>query len=319
MRDRVVFFEGPGRWAWRERDLAANGNDVLVRTAQASICGTDKNIHQGRLPETRQYPFAIGHEGGGVVEQVGPKVRRFRPGDRVMSFGWHGTWAGHFVADEDALEPAPEGLDLDIACLGEPLACAMYSGLTAGVELGDTVAVFGMGFAGQVIAQVAKAKGAHTVVAVDLYDGKLELARRLGADVVLNAGREDAVAALRDLTGGRGVDVAVEAAGTEAALNACSAALRHNGRLALYSWITQPVTLNISRWHDDGLEIRTTCLVHHTLQERMVWTPWSLRPVLLGMVQVRPLVTHVFPLADVGAALEAAVGDPSAIKVCLKP
>ena len=121
-----------------------------------------------------------------------------------------------------------------------------------------------------------------------------------------------------DLTQGRGADLVVEAAGSESSMNQATAMLKHNGILALYSWITQPVKLNISRWHDDGLQIRTTGLVHHTEQERVIWTPWALRPVVQGLVKVRPLITHEFPLEKVAEAFEAADKDPTAIKVVVR-
>jgi L-iditol 2-dehydrogenase len=207
---------------------------------------------------------------------------------------------------------------MDLAALGEPIACAMYSALTSGAQLGDVVVVYGMGFAGSIIAQAVKRMGAYKVVAVDVAEHKLDIARRLGSDVQINAKTVDPVKAVLDLTGGRGADVVVEAAGTGASMNQATAMLKHNGILALYSWITQPVTLNISRWHDDGLQIRTTGLVHHTEQERVIWTPWALRPVVQGLVDVRPLITHEFPLEKVAAAFEAAAEDPAAIKVIVR-
>jgi L-iditol 2-dehydrogenase len=209
-------------------------------------------------------------------------------------------------------------LDLDLASLGEPVACAMYSALTCGAQLGDVVVVYGMGFAGQIIAQAAKRMGAYKVVAIDVAEQKLDIARRLGSDILINAKAQDSVKAVLDLTKGRGADVVVEAAGSEVSMNQATAMLKHNGILALYSWITQPVTLNIGRWHDDGLQIRTTGLVHHTEQERVIWTPWALRPVIQGLVNVRPLITHEFPMEKVAKAFEVADKDPTAIKVVVR-
>jgi L-iditol 2-dehydrogenase len=194
----------------------------------------------------------------------------------------------------------------------------MYSGLTCGAQLGDVVAVYGMGFAGQLIAQAVKRMGAYKVVAIDVAQDKLELARRLGSDVSIDAKAQDPVKAVLDLTQGRGADLVVEAAGSESSMNQATAMLKHNGILALYSWITRPIKLNISRWHDDGLQIRTTGLVHHTEQERVIWTSWALRPVVQEMVKVRPLITHEFPLEKVAEAFEAADKDSTAIKVVVR-
>ena len=106
------------------------------------------------------------------------------------------------------------------------------------------------------------------------------------------------VAKVKALTGGRGADVVVEAAGTAESFNAASAMIRHNGKFVFYSWVTTPVNLNISRWHDDGLEFVNTCLVHHTWQERYVWVPDTLRPIIQGSVKIHPLITNEIPAGE---------------------
>ena len=318
MRTRATQLKAPGEIVVLERDLAVGPDEVLVKGHLSGICGSDKAMFRGDIPEKITLPLWIGHESGGTVIEVGSKVREVKPGDRVMVFNWCNTMADYYVVSVSGLQPVPEGLDMDLAALGEPIACAMYSGLTCGVTLGDVAVVYGMGFAGQIIAQTVKRMGAQTVVAIDVAEHKLAIARRLGSDVAINASDQDPVQAVLDLTKGRGADVVVEAAGSEASMNQATAMLKHNGILALYSWITQPVTLNIGRWHDDGLQIRTTCLVHHTNQERFIWTPWALRPVMQGLVDVRPLITHEFPLEKVAEAFAVADKDPTAIKVVVR-
>jgi len=313
----------------RPRDIQIGKNEILVKTHLAGICGTDKNLYVGQIPkfeglasETRKdftYPFFIGHEGGGTVVEVGERVRKFNVGDKVISFGWADTLSDYFKATEADLELVPEGIDMDLACLGEPIGCAIFSGLQSGVQLGDVVSVFGMGFAGQIMAQVLKKKGAYRVIAVDLSDEKLDLAKKLGADFTVNGQREDPVKVILDLTESKGVDVAVEMAGTRDSINQCIASVKHNGTLVFYSWITQDVTINISRWHNNSLQIINTGLVHHTLEERMLWTPYALRPLLQKQLDIGPLITHRFGLDGVGRAFEVASNDQSAIKVVIKP
>ncbi len=318
MHTRATQLKAPGQIVLLERDLTIGPDEVLVKAHLSGICGSDKSMFRGDLPDKISLPLWIGHESGGTVVEVGAKVREYAPGDRVMIFSWCNTMADYYVAPVSGLQPVPEGLDMDLAALGEPIACAMYSGLTCGATLGDVAVVYGMGFAGQIIAQTVKRMGAHTVVAVDVAEHKLALARRLGSDVAVNARTDDPVAVVLDLTNGQGADVVVEAAGSEASMNQATAMLKHNGILALYSWITQPVKLTIGRWHDDGLQIRTTCLVHHTNQERLIWTPWALRPVTQGSIDVRPLITHEFPLEKVAEAFAVADTDPTAIKVIVR-
>jgi L-iditol 2-dehydrogenase len=318
MKTRATRLSAPGKITLSERELTLGPEEVLVKGHLSGICGSDKAMYRGEIPEKITLPLWIGHESGGTVVEVGAKVREYQPGDKVMVFNWCNTLADYYKVPVSGLQPVPDGLDMDLASLGEPIACAMYSAHTCGAQLGDVVVVCGMGFAGGIIAQAVKRMGAHSVVAVDVAEHKLDIARRLGSDVVVNAKAQDPVQAVFELTKGRGADVVVEAAGSEASMNQATAMLKHNGILALYSWITQPVTLNIGRWHDDGLQIRTTGLVHHTEQERIIWTPWALRPVVQGQVDVRSLITHEFPLEKVVEAFEVADKDPAAIKVVVR-
>ena len=313
----------------RQRELHPTGDDIVVKTHAAGICGTDKNLYNGVIPPTGglnseirtafEYPYFFGHEGGGTVVEVGRNVRGFKAGDEVMAFGWVETYSDYFIATEDNLELVPDGLDMDLAALGEPIGCAVFSGLCSKVQLGDTVAVVGMGFAGQVIAQVAKQKGAFQVIGIDVVDGKLELAKRLGLDHAVNSSRTDPLAAILELTGGYGADVMVEVAGTAEAVQLCNDAVKHNGVLVFYSWITRDIELNISRWHDNSLEIVNTGLVHHGILQRRIWVPQALRPVLQGLIQISPLITHTYALAQMDKAMQTANEDSAAIKVLVRP
>lgn len=320
---------GVGEIEVRERELFPSDDEIVVKTHAAGICGQDKNLFNGIIPpsgglntEMKQafaYPYFFGHEAGGTVVEVGKNVRRYKVGDKVIAFAWMETYSDYFIAGEEELEPAPAGMDMDLVSLGEPIGCAVFSGLCSKVQLGDTVAVIGMGFAGQVIAQVARLKGAFQVIGVDVVDGKLKLAKSLGLDHAINSSETDPLAAILDLTDGRGADVVVEVAGTAESLQLCNDAVKHNGVLVFYSWITRDVTLNISRWHNNSLEIVNTGLVHHGVMQRHIWVPQALRPVLQGQIKIHPLITHRFALEDIDKAMQTANEDPAAIKVVLLP
>lgn len=309
-----------------DRELECGDDEVIVKNHLIGICGSDKTFYRGQLPpktaEFRQepkFPFYLGHESGGTVVEVGSKVREYKVGDKVIAFGWNNNLAEYFKAKVWELQPVPEGLDMDIASLGEPIACAMYSGLNSQVQVGDKVVVMGGGFAGQIIAQIARLKGAAQVIVVDVLDGKLQLAKKLGASVVINAKKENAIEIVSELTKGQGADVVVEAAGSEESINMCTQMVKHNGKFVWYSWITQPVTLDISRWHDDGIEFLNTCLVHHSWRERYMWAPDALKPVVMGMVDIKTLITNEFPLSNIKEAFELVDKDDTAIKVILRP
>ena len=326
VKTRAALLKGPYDIELIERELVCGDEEVIVKNHLIGICGSDKNFYRGFMPpktaEFRQdpkFPFELGHESGGTIVEVGSKVTDYKVGDKVMAFGWNNNYADYFKTVTWQLQPAPEGLDMDIVGLGEPTSCAMYSGLNCGVQLGDTVVVMGGGFAGQVIAQCAKKKGAEKVVVVDVLDGKLELAKKLGADVTINLAKQNVNDIVMDLTGGLGCDVVVEAAGSADSFNMASEIVKHNGKFVFYSWVTQPITLNISRWHDDGLEFINTCLVHHTWHHRYVWTPEALRPVVKGLVDVKSLVTNEFPLSEIKKGFELADKDDAAIKIVFRP
>lgn len=323
---RAALLKGPYDIQLIEKTLHCGDDEVIVKNHLMGICGSDKNFYRGMMPgntnEFRHaptFPFPLGHESGGKIVEVGSKVTEFTIGDSVISFGWNNNFADYFVAKPFQLQPAPEGLNMDLVALGEPIACAMYSGMNSNVQLGDTVVVMGAGFAGQVIAQTAKRKGAHTVIVVDMLEKKLILAKDLGADRTVNLRDERLQDVVAEVTEGVGADVVIETAGSEEAFNLCSEEVRHNGSFVFYSWVTQPITLNISRWHDDGLNFINTCLVHHTHHHRFVWTPGTLRPVIQDQVDIKSLISREFSLDDIAEAFAYADNNDAAIKVVLRP
>lgn len=328
MKTQSACLTGVNRIEVRERELTIGPDEVLVKTHQAGICGSDKNLYNGIIPpsgglntEMRTafaYPYFLGHEGGGTVVAVGEKVRNLSVGDRVIAFAWIETFSEYFKGREEDLQKAPEGMEMDLACLGEPIGCAVFSGLMSRIQFGDIVAVFGMGFAGQIMAQVAKAKGAWKVIGVDVVDGKLELAQKLGLDHAVNGAKQDPLKAVMELTGGLGADVVVDMAGSADSVNLCTAAVKHNGIMVFYSWITQDITVNISRWHNNSLEVINTGLVHHGITQRTLWTPLALRPVMQKQLAIEPLITHRFPISKIAEAFAVAANDPAAIKVVIE-
>lgn len=250
---------------------------------------------------------------------MGSRVADYKVGDEAMAFGRNNNFAEYFAAKSFQFQPMPYGLDINIASLGESISCAVYSGLNGGVQLGDTVVVMGGGFAGQIIAQCARRKGAYRVIVVDVLEGRLALACRLGVDITLNPGQDDVIEAVKDLTSGLGADVMVGAAGTAESFSTTSEIIKHNGKSVFCNWVTTPVTLNISRWHDDRLEFINTCLVHHTWQQRYVWCPEALRLVAQGLVDVKPLITNEFKLDDIKAGFDLADKDDTVIKIVFRP
>lgn len=264
----------------RVEDVTLEGpraNEVLVRMAAAGVCHSDLSVVTGVMPA--RLPCVLGHEGAGVVEEVGPGVDAVRPGDRVVlswvtqcgqcfyckagephlcsvgarinqhfrmpdgstrlhhqgtelqSFSALGAMAERVVAPARAVVRVGPQVPLRTAAL---VGCAVTTGVgavmnTAAVRPGSSVAVFGVGGVGLNVIQGAVLAGAERVIAVDVSAPKLELARAFGATDTVDAAANEAAAAVRELTSGRGADYAFEAAGRTESIEQAYAALRRGG------------------------------------------------------------------------------------------
>lgn len=211
---------------------------VLVRLAYSGICGKQLEEISGKRGEDPYLPHLLGHEGAGIVEQVGPSVRKVKPGDHVVlhwmkgrgidaappRFNWNGTIvsAGQVttfskltIVSENRLTQIPDDLELDVASL---LGCAVTTGLgivfnNAGLKPGQSIAVFGVGGVGLNVIQGASLVNAYPIVAVDLHDDKLKQARLFGATHTINSNQTDPISALTQISGGRGLDATVDTTG----------------------------------------------------------------------------------------------------------
>ena len=294
METRVVYLENIGKVRIKIMELPElQPNQVLVKTHQASICGSDRYFYKGitvrpqdeakAKPEhelaartgskpKHAYPMGPwGHEGGGTIVDMGVAVEEYlgggkvNIGDRVGSLVYP-TYTDYWVTDPGRVQPIPDGVSFDVGCLYEPLGCAAWAALHMGVKLGDIVAINGLGFAGNILLQGAIKSGASKVIAVDVQTQKLEIAGKLQASHLINARETDPVEAVLDITHGEGVDVAMDAIGGSGigiiqALNM----VRHNGIIAIYGDSYAPVSeFCFHRFHEDGLEVRNLNAVHYT-------------------------------------------------------
>jgi threonine 3-dehydrogenase len=297
-------------------------NDVLVKVRAASICGTDLHIYrwnpwaQGRL----RPPLVIGHEFCGEVVEVGRDVQEVKVGD-LISAESHvvcglcdmcRTGRGHLCrrtqilgvdrdgcfADYVAI-PAinawldPPDMPPEIASLQENFGNAVHTAFTADVRA-KKVLVTGCGPVGLMTIAVAKAIGARAVYATDISSFRLTLARRMGADVTVNAAETDVIEAILQTTEGEGVDVLLEMSGAASALQAGFTLLKPSGEAALLGLPGQPVTLDF-----DNLLIFKGITVRGVIG-RHLWETWYQARGLIrsGAVDLSPIVTHRFALND---------------------
>ena len=311
-------------------------NQVLVKTHQASVCGSERYYYRGitvrpqdeakggvgvRLGAPRpegcrhhEYPMGpLGHEGGGTVVEVGSAVEeylgggRIRVGDKVGSLIYP-TYTDYWITDPTHIQPIPDGVSFEVGCLYEPLGCAAWAALHLGVKLGDVVAVNGVGFAGNIILQGAIKAGASKVIAVDMVEHKLEIARNLGADHLINAAKVDPVAAVTELTHGEGVDVAVDAiGGTGIGVVNALGMVCHNGILALYGDNYMPVKeFCFSRFHEDGLEVRNLNAVHYTKLRSIETMKEAYRAIQRGVFNLGIVFENsiTYRLSEIAAVFE---------------
>ena len=296
-------------------------NDVLVKTHQASVCGSERYFYRGitvrsedeakgqLMASTRHeegrgldhtFPMGpLGHEGGGTVLEVGSAVKEYlgggsvAVGDRVGSLVYP-TYTDYWVTDISNVQPIPEGVSFEVGCLYEALVCTAWAARHMGVMLGDTVAVNGAGFAGNVLLQGAIKAGASQVIAIDVVEAKLDLARELGADVTINALDQDPVEVVNELTHGEGVDIAVDAVGgTGIGIEQALGMVAHNGVLALYGDNYAPVpAFCFHRFHEDGLQVRNLNAMHYTKLQSIENAREAYRAVQRGVFDIDIILEH---------------------------
>lgn len=247
----------PGVLEYQQVDIPEIGeNDVLVKVAYAGICGSDvprANLEEG----ARMYPLILGHEFSGTVDLVGSKVTKVKKGDKIavaplipdphseytkegnyglsdnyniIGTGSNGAFAEYVKVPEEHTVLMPDSLDLLSAAGVEPATISWHAMQRANVEVGDTVAVLGCGPIGQFAIQIAKIFGAKKVIAVDIFDDKLALAKELGADVVINSKTSDPLEVIKTETN-LGVDIVIETAGSKITQKQALLITRKHGRI----------------------------------------------------------------------------------------
>ena len=326
----ALVYHGPGRRAWekRPRPEIRDATDAVVRITTSTICGTDLHILKGDVPTVTD-GRVLGHEGVGVVDDVGAGVTGVRKGDKVLiscitscgkcdfcrqgmyshcrSGGWilgnaiDGTQAEYVRiphADTSLHRLAPDADEEAMVMLSDILPTGFECGVLNGqVKPGDAVAIVGAGPIGLATLLTAQFYSPAEIVMIDLDENRLRVARSFGATRSVNSGDGEAVRKVMDLTGGAGVDVAIEAVGIPATFDICQSILAPGGRLANVGVHGKPVELHLETLWARNITL-TTRLVD------TVTTPMLLKVVQSGRLQPGKLVTHRFSLADVMKAYD---------------
>jgi threonine dehydrogenase-like Zn-dependent dehydrogenase len=274
--------------------LAPDG--VLVKVMASGICASELHVWETGASA----PLRLGHEVAGKVVAVGPSVTRFAPGDRVTGL-FHQGFSDFAAASEDRVLPIPEGLGYE-AAFGEPLACAVSGALRTKVELGDRLAIVGLGFMGLLMLQLLRLKGPAEILGIDLRGDARARGLALGCDRVL--ARTDVTAPEK-----QNFDVVVEATGTPDGLELAGRLCRQHGVLSILGYHQGgPRSVDMQDWNFKALEV----LNAHERRPaaRMDAMRRGLALAASGRIDLATLPTHRFPLTQVDEAFAALAGKP---------
>lgn len=342
---KALVYRGPGQLSLEERpkpELQGPG-DAIVRMSKTTICGTDLHILKGDVPSCAPGRI-LRHEGVGVVECVGSGVTAFHPGDHVLiscisacgrcdacrrgmyshcaSGGWilgntiDGTQAEYVRIPhaETSLYPIPEGADEEaLVMLSDILPTGFECGVLNGkIAPGATVAIVGAGPIGLAALLTAQFYAPAEIIMIDLDENRLGVARQFGATHAINSSQGDAAEAVKSLTGGRGVDTAIESVGVPATFELCQSLVAAGGVIANIGVHGRPVDLHLERLWSHNITI-TTRLVD------TVTTPMLLKTVQARKLEPGRLITHRFPLDEIEAAYDAfrRAAETGALKVVI--
>jgi alcohol dehydrogenase len=341
-----LVYHGPGQRSWDtvpEPTIEAP-TDVVVRVDSSTICGTDLHILKGDVPAVPPGTI-LGHEAVGTIVEKGAGVTTLEIGDRVLvscitscgrcrfckehrygaCTGGGGWIFGHLIdglqaeyarvpfADTSVYNVPPELDDEQVIFLADILPTAYEVGVLNGrVEPGDTVAIVGAGPIGLAAVLTARLLTPAHIVAIDVDDSRLERARELGADVAINNVGGSALAAVQQLTGGLGADVAIEAVGIPETFELCTELVRPGGRVANVGVHGHSATLHLETLWIRDLTITTGLVDTFT-------TPRLLDLIAGGKLDAMPFATHHFPLGEMMSAYDtfADAAATHALKVVL--
>lgn len=299
---QAVRLTGAGRIEMVTARLPEPGEGELrIRLEGCGVCASNLGPWAG--PEWMSFPTeagALGHEGWGRVEAVGPGVSGLVPGQRVAFLGQRG-FATHEVLDQALVVPLPDSLE-GRPFPAEPLGCAMNIFRRSGIGRGDRVAIIGIGFLGALLTRLASGAGAE-VIAISRRDGALSMARQMGAARALPLD-DSVVEEVRHLTNGRFCDVVIEAVGKQGPLDLAGELVAEGGRLVIAGYHQDgPRQVNMQQWNWRGIDVINA---HERKPEiYMRGIREAIEAVADGRLDPWPLMTHSYPLEQLDVALNA--------------
>ncbi len=329
---KVAVMNGIGKMGFVERDIPKPAaNEVLVKLEYVGICGSDMHYYEtGAIGDyVVEPPFVLGHEPGGVVVEVGEDVKHLQIGDRVALEP--GKTCGHckfcregkynlcpdviffatppvdgvfqeYVAHEaDLCFKLPENVSTLEGALIEPLAVGFHAAIQGDAHLGQKAVVMGAGCIGLVSMMALKARGVSEVYVVDIMEKRLEKAMELGATGVINGAKEDVLEKVKELTNGEGADLVIETAGTQITAVQAIHMARKGSNIVLVGYSKSgEMTLPTSLILDKEITLKSVFRYRHIY-------PLAIDAVANGKVNLKGIVTDIFPLDEVQKAMDDSI------------
>jgi L-iditol 2-dehydrogenase len=342
---KALVLEEYKRFAHKEMPAPEPGPDeVLISVKACGICGSDVHGMDGSTGRRRP-PIIMGHEAAGVIAGVGAGVTEWEAGDRVTvdstiycghcefcrrgminlcnnrrvlgvsceEYRQHGAFAEFVTVPQRMLYRLPDGLPFEHAALVEPFAIALHAIGRAPVTLNDTVVVVGAGMIGLALVQALSQAGCGRLIAVDIMDERLALAGKFGATNVINSASGDAVEAILCLTQGCGADVAFEAVGVTATVDAALRCLRKGGALTLVGNVAPKIEFGLQTAVTREISIYGSCASRGEYRA-------TLDMLARGVLRAAPLISAAAPLAEGAVWFDRLYRkEPGLLKVLLKP
>ncbi len=328
---KALVYRGPGKISFEDKvkPKIQDATDAIIKVTKTTICGTDLHIIKGDIPSVTE-GRVLGHEGVGIVEEIGNNVSNFKVGDHVLiscvsscgkcgnckremyshcenGGGWvlgnliDGTQAEYvrILFADNSLHLVPPGADEEaLVMLSDILPTGLECGVLNGrVKPGDTVAVVGSGPIGLSALLTSQFYSPSKIIVIDIDDNRLEIAKSFGATDVINNNDGKAIEKIMALTSKKGVDVAIEAIGTPQSFDICQSIVAVGGHLANIGVHGKPVQLNLDKLWDHNITL-TTRLVD------TVTTPLLLKTVMSGKIEPKRLISHHFKMEDLMKAYE---------------